>query len=69
MLTGLPQRASIAQGQRAEALSRLQDVHRQTARHLKDSVEAVQQVSVQRPGDMKTPCVLLSIPYHNNCAW
>ena len=38
------ERAQAAQGQRAEALSRLQDVHRQKARHLKDSVEAVQQV-------------------------
>ena len=63
------QRASIAQGRRAEALSRLQDVHRQTARHLKDSVEAVQQVSFQRPGDVEIPCVLFSIPYRNTCAW
>lgn len=63
------QRASIAQGQRAEALSRLQDVHRQTARHLKDSVEAVQQVSFQGPGDIEIPCVLLLIPYRNTCAW
>ena len=38
------ERAQAAQGQRAEALSRLQDVHRQKARQLKDSVEAVQQV-------------------------
>lgn len=41
------ERAQTAQGQRAEALSRLQDVHRQKARHLKDSVEAVQQASVE----------------------
>ena len=38
------ERAQTAQGRRAEALSRLQDVHRQKARQLKDSVEAVQQV-------------------------
>jgi len=43
------ERAQTAQGQRAEALSRLQDVHRQKARHLKDSVEAVQQVKRRKP--------------------
>lgn len=41
------ERAHAAQGQRAEALSRLRDVHRRKARHLKDSVEAVQQVSAK----------------------
>lgn len=50
------ERAQAAQGQRAEALSRLQDVHRQKARHLKDSVEAVQQVGI---------CPSSARPLHN----
>ena len=38
------ERAEAAQGQSAEALSRLQDAHRRKARQLKDSADAVQQV-------------------------
>lgn len=43
------ERAEAAQGQRAEAMSRLQDAHRRKARQLADSVEAVQQARPHTP--------------------
>ena len=52
------ERAEAAQGQRAEALSRLQDAHRRKARQLKDSADAVQQV---RPDMLTGP--QLGVPF------
>ena len=54
------ERAEAAQGQHAEALSRLQDAHRRKARQLKDSADAVQQV---RPDVLTGPQP--GVPFEN----